>query len=298
VRFHSDGTLDTNFGSSGTGIVLGDFASGTDGAYSLALQFDDKIVVSGFTEIAAGDRSFGVIRYTQNGLLDDTFGSGGKVTTDFSAAGAPEFAYAIAFQPDGKLVAAGRADADVAVARYQHDGAFLALFGDPFEDNVLDPTWSYTKPAWNESGGSLNGTPEGRKAEAVASPAFGGCQGCTIYTRMSTRGGPGNKVWLLAFHQNKANTVELLMKEESDRWILKHRVNGRIVQKEKAISVIEPGVTYTVYLTFDGTQFTLTVDSETILTMPATAAPSGSVGYRVRNTTGTFEWLFVLPLAG
>ena len=38
------------------------------------------------------------------GDLDPTFGSGGKVTTDF---GGNEFAWGLAVQPDGKAVVAG-----------------------------------------------------------------------------------------------------------------------------------------------------------------------------------------------
>jgi len=39
------------------------------------------------------------------GDLDQTFGRGGKATTDFN--GTTDIAYAIAFQPDGKMVVAG-----------------------------------------------------------------------------------------------------------------------------------------------------------------------------------------------
>jgi uncharacterized delta-60 repeat protein len=299
ARFHSDGTLDPNFGPDETGIVSVDFFSGPDSALGLTKQYDDKILISGYAEISPGERDFGIIRFTQNGLLDDTFGTGGKVTTDFSGPGASiDFPHALTFQSDGKIVVAGRADNDVAIARYDNGLAFEVLFGDSFEDGILDPSWTYTKPTWSESGGSLIGTPEKKKAEAEAIPAFDGCQGCTIYTRMSSRGGPGNKLWLFAWRENKNNTVELIMKEESDTWVLKHRVNGKVKQKAKVMSVIEPHVTYTIFLNFDGSQFTLTVDSEVILVMPATATPNGSVGYRVKDTIGVFEWLFVMPIAG
>jgi hypothetical protein len=50
-------------------------------------------------------------------VLDTTFGTRGKVTTDF--AGQTDQASALAVQADGKLVAAGLADADFALARYR-----------------------------------------------------------------------------------------------------------------------------------------------------------------------------------
>src|SRR5262249_4030296 len=53
------------------------------------------------------------------------------------------------------------------------------LFCDDFEDDQLASDWNYIKPSWNESAGSLVGT-TARKAIAVASPAFGGCQICSV----------------------------------------------------------------------------------------------------------------------
>ena len=38
------------------------------------------------------------------GMLDTTFGTGGKITSNF---GGDEIAYAVALQPDGKIIAAG-----------------------------------------------------------------------------------------------------------------------------------------------------------------------------------------------
>ncbi|MFJ3788744.1 calcium-binding protein [Kitasatospora sp. NPDC090091] len=63
------------------------------------------------------------------GDLDATFGTGGRVTTDFG--GATSDADAVAVQPDGKIVAVGHADitGDFALARYNADGSLDTLFG-------------------------------------------------------------------------------------------------------------------------------------------------------------------------
>ncbi len=64
------------------------------------------------------------------GDLDPTFGVGGKVTTDFG--GLNDGARALVQQPDGKLVAAGQAEAgdfDFALARYLPDGSLDPTFG-------------------------------------------------------------------------------------------------------------------------------------------------------------------------
>ena len=64
------------------------------------------------------------------GDLDGTFGTGGKVTTDFAGNG--DEARAVALQPDGKIVAAGGAlgaTVDFALARYGPDGTLDTTFG-------------------------------------------------------------------------------------------------------------------------------------------------------------------------
>jgi uncharacterized delta-60 repeat protein len=77
-----------------------------------------------------------VVRYNSDGSLDASFGTGGKVSTDFGLA-EQGFSYAqgysLAIQPDGKLVVAGAAyigtGFDAALARYESNGALDASFG-------------------------------------------------------------------------------------------------------------------------------------------------------------------------
>jgi uncharacterized delta-60 repeat protein len=59
------------------------------------------------------------------GDLDASFDSDGKVTTDF---GSSESAFAVAVQPDGRIVAAGGSDGDFALARYNGDGSLDTSF--------------------------------------------------------------------------------------------------------------------------------------------------------------------------
>ena len=61
------------------------------------------------------------------GDLDTTFGSGGKVTTDFNFSGASS----VAVQADGKIVVAGSSDAgsSIALARYHANGSLDNSFG-------------------------------------------------------------------------------------------------------------------------------------------------------------------------
>ena len=111
------GDLDTSFG--GDGKVTTDFG-GSGGASEVAIQPDGKIVAAGS---AGGD--FALARYHRDGSLDTSFDGDGKVTTDFGGSGG---AAGVAIQPDGKIVAAGSAGGDFALARYHRDGSLDTSF--------------------------------------------------------------------------------------------------------------------------------------------------------------------------
>ncbi|HEX8249304.1 MAG TPA: delta-60 repeat domain-containing protein, partial [Pyrinomonadaceae bacterium] len=98
TRYNPNGTRDMSFGNQG--IVTTDFAGQYDRAWGVAVQTDGKIVVAGW----AGD-GFAVARYNPDGSLDTSFGSGGKKTTIIT--GDQEGGYAVAIQPDGKIVVVG-----------------------------------------------------------------------------------------------------------------------------------------------------------------------------------------------
>ena len=93
------GHLDPSFG--GDGKVTTDF-NGQAGANAVVVQ-DGKLVAAGFG-LAGSIVDFALARYHRDGTLDRTFGTGGKVTTDF--AGGEDRAEALVVQ-DGKPVAAG-----------------------------------------------------------------------------------------------------------------------------------------------------------------------------------------------
>lgn len=124
------GALDTTFGRAGK--VITDFGQ-VDGIYDIAVQPNGKIVAVGDSyERGTPNDSFALARYTRSGALDQTFGTGGKVTTDFQR---PSTALAVALQPDGRIVAAGGVDAgpigvNVALARYNANGSLDPTFGD------------------------------------------------------------------------------------------------------------------------------------------------------------------------
>ncbi len=130
ARYNPDGTLDSNFGSGG--LVTTTFpGNGSDVIFEMALLNDGRIVSAGYIA-SGGNLNFGIARYNPDGTPDINFGSGGFITTDFPGNG-QDIISAIAFQMDGKIIAAGETNStvnsDLALARYLPDGMLDSTFG-------------------------------------------------------------------------------------------------------------------------------------------------------------------------
>jgi uncharacterized delta-60 repeat protein len=125
ARYNASGNLDSTFGNAGK--VITSFGRFNVEAHALAVQPDGRIVQAGYAGTIGGD--FAVARYNSDGSLDSSFGTGGKVTTDF--AGGLDDAVSIAIQSDGNIVVAGstglNSSSDIAVARYKGSGPDFAL---------------------------------------------------------------------------------------------------------------------------------------------------------------------------
>jgi uncharacterized delta-60 repeat protein len=107
ARFSPDGSLDTRapFGAGGT--VATDFEGGYDVALAVAIESGGKIVVGGLTGVSPNETpsDFALARYNVDGSLDQTFGTGGKLTTEFETG--DNAIRDVAIQADGAIVAAG-----------------------------------------------------------------------------------------------------------------------------------------------------------------------------------------------
>ncbi|HEX7999045.1 MAG TPA: FG-GAP-like repeat-containing protein [Pyrinomonadaceae bacterium] len=127
VRYNTDGSLDTTFDTDG--IVTTPILSSNDIAFAVAVQPDGKIVAAG-SATTGNSTDFALARYNPNGSLDSSFDTDGKLTTPFF--NSYEEAYAVALQPDGKIVAVGYTNlgvsVDYAVARYNTDGSLDTSF--------------------------------------------------------------------------------------------------------------------------------------------------------------------------
>ncbi len=117
-RYNANGSPDTGFGVNG--VVTTDLSNGNqDRLMTLLIQPDGKMILAGYSQ-GPSSASFALARYAPDGSLDTTFGSGGKIITDFGIVFAN--CTALALQSDGKIVAVGAAtDGNIfstAVARY------------------------------------------------------------------------------------------------------------------------------------------------------------------------------------
>ncbi len=126
ARYNTDGSLDTGFDGDGkftTGLL------GDEEIKSVAIQTDGKIVAAGGTNVEGDQPTFAALRCNADGTLDNTFGGTGKISTvltDVNDTFGFDTAYAVALQPDGKIVAAGitryHNEDDFALVRYNSDG--------------------------------------------------------------------------------------------------------------------------------------------------------------------------------
>ena len=129
VRYNSNGSLDSSFGSGGkliTTLTRGNFYG-----QPVAQQADGKLVVTGTRDFGT-NRWFDVVvaRFTLNGYLDTTFGNNGYAITRISSGA--DRGNSVKIQPDAKIVVAGignnGTNFDVALLRYNSNGTLDSTF--------------------------------------------------------------------------------------------------------------------------------------------------------------------------
>lgn len=138
VRYLADGSLDASFGDAGLTAIAQRPLEGAFELFAAALQPDGKMVAVGlvFNFNPPFVNSFVLARVLSDGTFDPSFGIDGLVKTDVALNASLA---AVALQPDGKIVAAGRTVEDTGdpstltsnftVARYLSDGMLDATFG-------------------------------------------------------------------------------------------------------------------------------------------------------------------------
>lgn len=174
ARFNPNGTLDTTFGSSG--IVVTDMGGPFDLVNDLTQQPDGKIIAAGYKGSDTDRDNYALARYNSDGTLDDMFGSGGKVETDFLHF--DDRGRSVALQADGKIVVAGGVRPEAGgerhffgIARYKTDGTLdgdfnstgkvttdFAAYSPVFAENfavVVQPDQKIISVGWMNHGFTL-----------------------------------------------------------------------------------------------------------------------------------------------
>lgn len=120
VRYTSSGSLDKSFGINGV-VTTGKFADDTvlvDGIMGLSLLQDNTIIVAGRGR-KNGSLGFALLAYTDNGLIDRSFGDGGLVFVP--DAKASNYPLALTVDRANRIVVA-------AASHYQPDNSSFAIY--------------------------------------------------------------------------------------------------------------------------------------------------------------------------
>jgi uncharacterized delta-60 repeat protein len=158
ARLTRTGALDTTFGSGG--VVLAQFQPGQTkgGAQSVAVARDGRIMVAGLGQTPDGRGAFGLMRLAADGSLDPTFGTGGKVLTEFDG---ESIATRVVSLGSGGLVAVGSAGlpSRIALAGYRSDGSLDPAFGTHGRTvTAIGPASAGTSAVVQSSGNVVVGT--------------------------------------------------------------------------------------------------------------------------------------------
>ena len=128
ARYLPNGQLDSMFADNGHFAF--DYQGHSDRGYDVAIQADQKIVLSGYLS----DDSTSVLmvmRFNPNGLLDSTFADNGLYINDFGVSNSR--AYKIEVLPNQKLIISGRAifetSKDLVLLQLNPDGTLDTDFG-------------------------------------------------------------------------------------------------------------------------------------------------------------------------
>lgn len=121
IRFNEEGFADNTFDSDG--IIILDYDNFIHEALnSVLVQPDDKILVGG-----SALNDFLLLRFNEDGSADTTFSQDGVKMLDIN--GGQDFIHGIALQADGKIVATGKSEDNLALMRLEEDGSLDNSFG-------------------------------------------------------------------------------------------------------------------------------------------------------------------------
>jgi uncharacterized delta-60 repeat protein len=234
VRYTSGGVLDGTYGVGG--IATYDLATfGSAGSYDLghgmAIQSDDKVILTGFSAPGGGGNGNVVtIRLTTLGQLDASFSGDGIANFNYGVSNTDEGSRAVALQSDGKIVVGGDTSGehawfDLLLLRYKTDG-------------TLDSTF-------NADGVALSNLTNSEDEFGYALKLFGN----RIYMGGSTGAQGGAKNFVLAVYQNDGSPLPLVLgqfyaQKQTNKVVLQWSTNSEEDVKQFVVERSSDGKTY------------------------------------------------------
>ena len=152
ARFNTDGSLDTTFGSSGTGVVVEPWPSGetimewvnrSGAAVDVALLSDDRIVVT--SSPSGNNEKHGIMLFTADGVLDTSFDGDGRRKIASGGPAMDVWTTAVTVTSDDKIMFVGTSpdngwDYRMKVYRLNTDGSNDTSFNNDGMRNVYFPS--------------------------------------------------------------------------------------------------------------------------------------------------------------
>jgi uncharacterized delta-60 repeat protein len=142
ARLNPNGSLDASFGTGGTLTVNPSTSKqGSGKAFGVVIQRipsmtgEERIVVGGWAVAgSSATADFALMRFKPNGAIDGTFGSSGRVLTDFFGFG--DYLKSLALDANNRIVAVGETSTnacglyahDFGIARYNENGSLDSGF--------------------------------------------------------------------------------------------------------------------------------------------------------------------------
>ncbi|NDH19242.1 MAG: hypothetical protein EBY51_07740, partial [Actinobacteria bacterium] len=152
ARFNTDGSLDTSFGSDGTGIVVEPWPDGetilewvnrSGAAVDVALLSDDRIVVT--SSPSGNNEEHGIMLFTADGVLDTSFDGDGRRKIASGGPAMDVWTTAVTVTSDDKIMFVGTSpdsswDYRMKVYRLNTDGSNDISFNSDGMRNVYFPS--------------------------------------------------------------------------------------------------------------------------------------------------------------
>lgn len=174
ARFLSNGTLDTSFGNGGFTVTN---CNGSESAKDIALQKDGKIILCGETGNGANYR-FLVLRYTADGVLDNSFSQNGWAIIDAPINGDNYFGEGVAVLDNGKIAVAGYKNNnfsyEFAAGQIENSIAYFNIYPDTIPLHWIATNEAAGTPpmtylwSWGDGNTSTGATP----SHTYSSPGF------------------------------------------------------------------------------------------------------------------------------